>query len=970
MINALLAKIFGTKSERELKLLKPIIQAINEFAPSFEQLSDAELSGKTAEFKHKLELGAPLDDILVEAFATVREAGRRVLNMRHYDVQLIGGIILHQGKIAEMRTGEGKTLVATLACYLNALEGKGVHVVTVNDYLARRDSEWMGRLYKFLGLTVGCIVHDLDDGERKAAYACDITYGTNNEFGFDYLRDNMKFRITDCVQRPHYYAIVDEVDSILIDEARTPLIISGPSEESTDKYYKINQIIPKLIRGEVIEGREPGEKYFTGDYTVDEKHRGVALTEEGVLKVERLLNCGNLYDPSNIETNHHVQQGLKAHVLFHRDKDYLVRPGEENEMEVVIVDEFTGRIMPGRRWSDGLHQAIEAKEGVKIQRETQTLASITFQNYFRMYKKLSGMTGTADTEAAEFSKTYKLDVSPAPPNRPMRRIEFNDIVYRTEEEKFRNAAKEIKECNAKGQPVLVGTISVTKSERLSTILTRLGVKHEVLNAKNHEREAFIIAQAGRYAAVTVSTNMAGRGTDILLGGNPDFLAQEECLKKGYLESVPEGMGGLVADRVFYYFQRGDRNYRVPAPQWSEIFAKHKAVCDEEHDKVVEAGGLIVVGTERHESRRIDNQLRGRAGRQGDPGASKFFLSLQDDLLRIFGGERMQNLMLRLGMEEDVPIESKLITRRIAAAQKAVEAQNFMSRKHVLEYDDIMNKQRGAVYGMRRGLLEGVEQRERVFAMAKGLVETLAVDRLPEKARVDEWDLAGLESDILTRFGVTIDSSGYKTMSREEIEDAIFDLLKERYEQKEALIGPDYIRDAERIIMLNVIDNQWKDHLLSMDHLKEGIGMRAYGQKDPLLEYKKESFTLFQDMMDRIEDETLRYLYFMQVAEDDRPQMPFVRDPDDEEESYVPAGDPEPSAKPTPVDQKAARASIAEFTRKIEKKKEKELADLQFMGGSVSSAPQTPVVASKKVGRNDPCFCGSGKKYKKCHGINE
>jgi preprotein translocase subunit SecA len=577
------------------------------------------------------------------------------------------------------------------------------------------------------------------------------------------------------------------------------------------------------------------------------------------------------------------------------------------------------------------------------------------------------MTGTADTEAAEFGKTYKLDVSPVPPNRPMRRIEFNDIVYRTEEEKFRNAAQEIKACHANGQPVLVGTISVSKSERLSTILTRLGVKHEVLNAKNHEREAFIIAQAGRYGAVTVSTNMAGRGTDILLGGNPDFLAQEECLKKGYLESMPEGTGSLVSDRDFYYFQRGARNYRVPMPQWSDLFAKHKAICDQEHDKVVAAGGLIVVGTERHESRRIDNQLRGRAGRQGDPGASKFFLSLQDDLLRIFGGERMQNLMLRLGMEEDVPIESKLITRRIAAAQKAVEAQNFASRKHVLEYDDIMNKQRNAVYSMRRNLLEGLEQRERILEMSRGLVDTLVLDRIPEKARVDEWDLAGLESDILTRFGVNIDSSGFPQMSRQEIEDGLFDACKARYEEKEALIGAEYIREAERIIMLNVIDNQWKDHLLSMDHLKEGIGMRAYGQKDPLLEYKKESFTLFQDMMDRIEDETLRYLYFMQVAENEAGMPLPLRHPDEQEsEEMVAAGPPEPA----PVDQKAARASIAEFTRKIEKKKEKELADLQFLGGSAPSAPQTPVVASKKVGRNDPCFCGSGKKYKKCHGINE
>ncbi|MGA2597407.1 MAG: preprotein translocase subunit SecA, partial [Bryobacteraceae bacterium] len=655
MLDTILAKVFGTKNEREIKALRPIIAAIGDLEPQIQQLSDTELAQKTQEFKQRLANGETLDDILIEAFAVCREAGRRVLNMRHFDVQLIGGIVLHRGKIAEMKTGEGKTLVATLAVYLNALAGNGVHVVTVNDYLARRDSEWMGRIYKFLGLTVGVIVHDLDDEERKNAYNCDITYGTNNEFGFDYLRDNMKFRIADCVQRGHHFAIVDEVDSILIDEARTPLIISGPSEESTDKYFKINRIVPKLIRGEVIEGKEPGEKYTTGDYTVDEKHRSAALTEEGVLKVEKLLGIGNLYDAVNIEINHHVQQALKAHVIFHRDTDYLVQDGQ-----VVIVDEFTGRIMPGRRWSDGLHQAVEAKEGVKIERENQTLATITFQNYFRMFKKLAGMTGTAETEAAEFEKIYKLDVVVIPTNRAMSRKENQDVVYRTEEEKFRNAAKEIKEFHDRGQPVLVGTVSVEKSEKLSGILKRMGVRHEVLNAKNHEREAFIVAQAGRKNQVTVSTNMAGRGTDILLGGNPEFIAKEDFRKRNL---DPDAMQTAV--------------HGTPErEEWDAALQKYKAETDVEHDEVVALGGLHVLGTERHESRRIDNQLRGRAGRQGDPGSSRFYLSLQDDLMRIFGGERMQNLMLRLGMEEDVPIESKMITKRIAAAQKAVEAQNF------------------------------------------------------------------------------------------------------------------------------------------------------------------------------------------------------------------------------------------------------------------------------------------------------
>src|SRR5579862_7028471 len=711
MLEKTLEKIFGTKHGREIKKLRPMIAAINDLEPQMQELSMEELAAQTVKFREQLDQGATLDDLLIPAFATVREAGRRVLNMRHFDVQLIGGIVLHRGKIAEMKTGEGKTLVATLPVYLNALAGKGVHVITVNDYLAQRDSEWMGRIYKFLGMSVGVIVHDLDDQERQAAYACDITYGTNNEFGFDYLRDNMKFRLEDCVQRGHNFAIVDEVDSILVDEARTPLIISGPSEESTDKYYKINRIIPRLVRGEEIKGKEPGESYTTGDYTVDEKHRSAALTEEGIAKVEKLLGCGNLYLPENWSTLHHVQQGLKGHVLFHRDKDYLVQDGQ-----VIIVDEFTGRVMPGRRWSDGLHQAIEAKENVKIERENQTLATITFQNYFRLYKKLAGMTGTAETEAAEFEKTYKLDVMVIPTNRNMVRKEFQDMVYRTEEEKFRNAAKEIQTLHEKGQPVLVGTISVEKSERLAALLKKMGVRHEVLNAKNHEREAFIIAQAGRKGAVTVSTNMAGRGTDILLGGNPEFLTKEYLKKENKDPDLCQTSPAGSPERE----------------EWDRVLARFRGETASEHDEVVALGGLHVLGTERHESRRIDNQLRGRAGRQGDPGSSRFYLSLQDDLMRIFGGERMQNLMLRLGMEEDVPIESKIITKRIAAAQKAVEAQNFASRKHILEYDDVMNKQRQAVYTMRRGLLQGADQRERVREIVRGIVASYIDRRCPER----------------------------------------------------------------------------------------------------------------------------------------------------------------------------------------------------------------------------------------------
>ncbi len=948
MFEKTLEKIFGTKHGREIKKMRPIIAAINDLEPQMQALSMEELAAQTVRFREQLAQGASLDDLLIPAFATVRETARRVLNMRHFDVQLIGGIVLHRGKIAEMKTGEGKTLVATLPVYLNALEGKGVHVVTVNDYLARRDSEWMGRIYKALGMSVGVIVHDLDDMERRAAYAADITYGTNNEFGFDYLRDNMKFRLADCVQRGHHYAIIDEVDSILIDEARTPLIISGPSEESTDKYYKINRIIPRLVRGEVIEGKEPGQKYTTGDYTVDEKFRSVALTEEGSLKVEKLLGLSNMYDAVNMEINHHVQQALKAHVLFQRDRDYVVKDGE-----VIIVDEFTGRLMPGRRWSDGLHQAVEAKEGVKIQRENQTLATITFQNYFRMYKKLAGMTGTADTEAAEFDKIYKLDVTIIPTNKPLRRKEFPDIVYRTEEEKFRNAAKEIKACHERGQPVLVGTISVAKSEILSGILKKMGVPHEVLNAKNHEREAYIIAQAGRKGAVTVSTNMAGRGTDILLGGNPEFSAKEFLRKQNkdpdYMQTCAVG----TPERT----------------EWDEVYNRFKSEWQKDHDEVVELGGLHIVGTERHESRRIDNQLRGRAGRQGDPGSARFYLSLQDDLMRIFGGQRMQNLMLRLGMEEDVPIESKLITKRIAAAQKAVEAQHFASRKHILEYDDVMNKQRQAVYGMRRALLEGQDQKERIVEIIAGILGSFIDARCPERTHPSQWDWTGLETDILTQFGVKIRREELESLDRRQIEEEINQQLLNKYAEKEAMIGPELMRETERMIMLNVIDNQWKDHLLSMDHLKEGIGLRGYGQKDPLVEYKKESFILFQDMMDRIEDETIRWLFFMQRVENPELEVPHPEVWSDEEEDE--GGPPEPvtvAAHPaiSEAQRQAAQNSILDLTRNIQRKKEKEMAALQFLGGEASPA-KAPVIAKQKAGRNDPCPCGSGKKYKKCCG---
>ncbi|MGA7462018.1 MAG: preprotein translocase subunit SecA, partial [Candidatus Korobacteraceae bacterium] len=773
MFNKVVAAVFGTSNEREIKRIAPLVEEINSLEPAIKQLSDEQLRAKTDEFRQRIRervdpiedadekdgaLKAVLDEILPEAFAVVREAGWRVLNMRHFDVQLIGGVVLHQGKISEMKTGEGKTLVATLPVYLNALSGRGVHVVTVNDYLAKRDSEWMGKLYTFLGLTVGVIVHDLDDQQRREAYGSDVTYGTNNEFGFDYLRDNMKFDLKDCVQRGHNFGIVDEVDSILIDEARTPLIISGQSEESTDKYYKVNRIIPSLELGEEIDRGLGEDKVLTGDFVVDEKHRTITVTDPGWEKVEKLLGIGNIADPENWDLKHHVETAIKAHALYRRDVEYVVKDGE-----VLIVDEFTGRLMPGRRWSDGLHQAVEAKENVKIERENQTLATVTFQNYFRMYKKLAGMTGTAETEAPEFDKVYRLEVVVIPTNKQLLRVENPDIVYRTEKEKYFAAADEIAKFAESGQPVLVGTVSVEKSERLSELLKKKGIKHVVLNAKYHEKEAEIVAQAGRKGAITIATNMAGRGTDILLGGNPEFIAKQECLKKGIAQALKAVAGEVSVkpdDPNVSYFYYGGIEYKVDTAKWNEIYHKHKQATDAEHDEVINLGGLFIFGTERHEARRIDNQLRGRAGRQGDPGASRFYLSLEDDLMRIFAKEWVSNLLQRLGMEEGVPIESKMITRRIEANQKAIEGQNFEARKHLLEYDDVMNKQRQAVYALRRQLLEGLDQKELILEdYVRDILGQLLDQYAGKDTRPDDWDIKSLKNQLFTRFGVDITAEG-------------------------------------------------------------------------------------------------------------------------------------------------------------------------------------------------------------------
>lgn len=870
MVSGILKKLFGTKNEREIKRLWPLVERINSLEPQTAALADSQLKDKTAEFKKRLELGETLDDVLPEAFAVVREVSKRTLKMRHFDVQLLGGLALHEGRIAEMKTGEGKTLVATLPVYLNALEGRGVHIVTVNDYLARRDAQWMSPIYNFLGLSVGVILHGLTDEQRQASYNSDITYGTNNEFGFDYLRDNMKYDIAQYVQRELNYAIVDEVDSILIDEARTPLIISGPSEESTDKYYKIDKIVPRLQKDT--------------DYTIDEKAKTVILTDEGNIKAEKLLGAGNLYDPANIELVHHVLQGLKAHTLFKRDVDYILKDGE-----VIIVDEFTGRLMPGRRWSDGLHQAVEAKEGVKIESENQTLATITFQNYFRMYNKLAGMTGTADTEAEEFGKIYNLDVLVMPTNKPMIRADNPDMIYKTEKGKFNAVIREIEDLNKKGQPVLVGTISIEKSEVLSHLLKKKGIPHSVLNAKYHDKEAEIIAQAGRNKAVTIATNMAGRGTDIVLGGNIEGLAREILIdKKDYSEE-----------------------------DYKQAFLKAEKICIEDKEKVVNAGGLHILGTERHEARRIDNQLRGRSGRQGDPGSSRFYLSLEDDLMRVFGSDRIAGIMNRLGMDEDMPIENKLVSRAIENAQKRVEAHNFDIRKHLLEYDDVMNKQRVEIYSFRREILQGEELKDRIFSMIEDAVDELLSIYCPDEKHPEEWDMKGLRDAAYGIFSITYSST---PKSMEEAEESLMSAIKEAYEKKEADIGSDMTRYIEKMIMLQVVDTQWKDHLLGMDHLKEGIGLRGYGQRDPLTEYKKEAFDVFAEMTDRISIEVLSRLFKIQVKKE-------------------------------------------EGLKEIPKK--------QKLNYNMTGSPegQQTVHKGKKVGRNDPCPCGSGKKYKKCCGVN-
>jgi preprotein translocase subunit SecA len=985
MLDTLLAKVVGTQNDRELKRLRPLVAEVTALEPAIQSLSDEHLRGKTTEFRQRFANGETLDDLLPDAFAVVREAGRRVLNMRHFDVQLIGGAVLHKGKIAEMKTGEGKTLVATLPAYLNALEGKGVHVVTVNDYLARRDSEWMGKIYRFLGMSVGVIQHDLNDAERQVAYASDITYGTNNEFGFDYLRDNMKFELAHYVQRGHHFAIVDEVDSILIDEARTPLIISGPAEESTDKYYKVDRIIPKLKMGAVVRGDTKAEERealeATGDYIKDEKHKTVTLTESGMAKAEELLagelEPGGLYDPANMPFLHHVNQALRAHVLFHRDVDYMVKDGE-----VVIVDEFTGRLMPGRRWSDGLHQAVEAKEKVKIERENQTLATVTFQNYFRKYKKLSGMTGTADTEAEEFNKIYKLDVVVIPANRALRRLENPDLVYRTEKEKWDAIVTEIVDEHAKGRPVLVGTVSIEKSEKLSTMLDRRGLKrgtttgggadkHVVLNAKYHAQEAEFVAQAGRKGSVTIATNMAGRGTDILLGGNAEFMARQQCLAEQIAERLPKGEERFVEDEQFAYFFHLDAFYRVPTVEYQRIFEHFKTQCDAEHDEVVALEGLHIVATERHEARRIDNQLRGRAGRQGDPGASRFYLSLEDDLMRIFGSDRISGLMQKLGMEEGVPIEHGMVTRAIERAQKQVEAQNFSVRKHLLEYDDVMNKQRENIYALRRQILEGkiqfrdednqdtvVGTRDYLMDLAEEILDSVVETYAARQADYEQWDLDALKIEVNRVFAIDTAGLDFTDRTSDEIRDALWGTILRSYNDKELQVGREVLERVERDIMLQIVDSQWKDHLYSLDHLKEGIGLRGYGQRDPLIEYKKESFELFQAMKDRVDEEIVRYLWWLRpVLNDEAAPLPrrpasrrpplILNDPSAESMSLLSGGraqTPEPASPFGPSHDKRPPR----------------------VGGD--DAPVKTVRRDEpKVGRNDPCPCGSGKKYKKCHG---
>ena len=958
-------KIFGTQNDRELKSIRPLVDQISRLEATIKPLSDSQLQAKTAEFRQRLAAGATVDSILPEAFAVVREAAWRVIGQRHYDVQMIGGITLHRGRIAEMRTGEGKTLVATLPAYLNALEGKGVHVITVNDYLARRDSSWMGQVHRFLGLSTGVIVHGLTDQQRKQNYGCDITYGTNNEFGFDYLRDNMKFRLEDYVQRELHFAIVDEVDSILIDEARTPLIISGPTDETTDLYQKIDRQI--LSDGGVTKDI---------DYTVDEKSKTASLTEAGVEKMEKRLGLANLYDPAHIELLHHVNQGLRAHVLFHRDVDYVIRDGE-----VMIVDEFTGRLMPGRRWSDGLHQAIEAKEGVEIQNENQTLATITFQNYFRMYKKLGGMTGTADTEATEFKQIYKLDVTVAPTNRPMIRLDEADLIYKSEAGKFKSILEDLREKKSRGQPVLVGTVSVEKSERLSALLSKEGITHNVLNAKQHEREAEVIAQAGRKGSITIATNMAGRGTDILLGGDAEKLARAQ-------------VGPVKSDWT-------DEERTEHHKKYEETFESLKQICEGEREEVKKLGGLFILGTERHESRRIDNQLRGRAGRQGDPGGSRFYLSLDDDLMRIFGGVNIARFM-----EEDLPIEHRWINKAIENAQRKVEGHNYDIRKHLLEYDDVMNQQRKVVYAWRREVLGRENLRDMIFSMVEELAGAIAADFFPggrlKKVNGHPFLDAKELNDAVTvmlQLSSHITEKDIHPFSDKGLQQLLVKMAEKAYSEKENALGADTIRQIEKMILLTTIDHLWKDHLLAMDHLREGVGLQGYGQKDPLIIYKKEGFRFFQMMMSQITGDVVRKIFAVQFAPS--------RDLDEEIEHELEAEEalmhpqqkmqynlstdgalvPQSASGPQkPTGGQPARAAFNadEQLRTRQQRQQQNMsmgrgmqlsaagaggAHADLLSARAQNVSPSPGGEFDKVGRNDPCPCGSGKKFKKCHGMN-
>ena len=911
----LLKKLFGTSSAKELKAIKPIVDKIEALDESYSKLTDEELKAKTPEFKQRLANGETLDDILPEAFAACREAAWRVLGMKPYRVQLIGGIILHQGRIAEMKTGEGKTLVATLPAYLNALAGEGVHIVTVNDYLAKRDSEWMGKVYRFMGLTVGLVIHDIQPKDRKASYAADITYGTNNEFGFDYLRDNMCIYATEMVQRGHAFAIVDEVDSILIDEARTPLIISGQGDKSTQLYTIVDAFVARLKGQRVakVDTKEEEDPDVDADYIVDEKARTVTLTARGIAKAEQQFQIENLADPENTTLSHHINQAIKARGLMKRDIDYVVKDGE-----VIIVDEFTGRLMYGRRYNEGLHQAIEAKEHVTVARESKTLATITFQNYFRLYHKLSGMTGTAMTEEEEFGTIYSLDIVEIPTNKPLARIDHPDVVFKTEAGKYRAIVKQIEECHAKGQPVLVGTISIEKSEQISEMLRKKGIKHNVLNAKFHEKEAEIVAQAGKLGAVTVATNMAGRGTDILLGGNAEFLAKAELRKAGLSdELIAESTGFADTD---------NQEILEARRMFTEAEAKYKDAIREEADKVREVGGLFILGTERHESRRIDNQLRGRAGRQGDPGESRFFLSLQDDIMRLFGSERVMGMMDRLGVDEDMPLDSKMLSNVIENAQKQVESRNFQTRKTVLEYDDVMNTQRKVIYEQRRKVLDGENLKEAVQTMLSTVISNEVAAHMGEQKHMDaeNWRevCAQFRGLFLAPEDYKFDDEELQKYDASQLEELLLDKATQVYSKKEAELGEPLMRELERVMMLRVVDEYWMDNIDAMQELRQGIGLRAYGQSDPVVEYKREGYEMFERMIAAIQEETLRRIFLARVQ----------------------------------TGATVKRERVAKVTGES--------------AGADGTVKKQPVKKDKKPGRNDPCPCGSGKKYKKCCGMHE